>query len=41
VQDGFEGELTGHNIEVGVVGPDRQFRVLTPEQVQDYLQEVE
>ena len=41
LKDGFEGELTGHNIEVGVVGEDRKFRVLTPEQVQDYLKEAE
>lgn len=41
LQDGFEGELTGHNIEVGILGPDRKFKVLTPEQVQDYLHEAE
>ena len=35
------GELTGENIEVGIVGEDRKFRVLTPAEVNDYLQEVE
>lgn len=35
------GELTGENIEVGIVGEDRKFRVLTPAEVTDYLQEVE
>jgi hypothetical protein len=35
------GELSGDNIEVAVVGEDRKFRVLTPAEVQDYLQEVE
>ena len=35
------GELSGDNIEVAVVGEDRKFRVLTPAEVSDYLQEVE
>ncbi len=35
------GELSGNNIEVSVVGEDRKFRVLSPAEVQDYLQEVE
>jgi hypothetical protein len=35
------GELSGDNIEVAVVGEDRVFRVLTPAEVTDYLQEVE
>lgn len=35
------GELSGDNIEVAVVGEDRKFRVLTPTEVTDYLQEVE
>ena len=35
------GELSGENIEVAVVSDDRKFRVLTPAEVQDYLQEVE
>ena len=35
------GELSGDNIEVAVVGEDRVFRVLTPAEVSDYLQEVE
>lgn len=38
---GPAGELSGDNIEVAVVGEDRKFRVLTPAEVQDYLQEVE
>ncbi|CAG9463321.1 unnamed protein product [Pedinophyceae sp. YPF-701] len=41
LKEGFEGELTGHNVEVGVVGEDRKFRVLTPAEVSDYLREVE
>jgi len=39
LREGFEGEMTGSNIEVGIVGKDRKFRLLTPEQIQDYLDE--
>lgn len=39
LKEGFDGQLTGDNIEVAVVGPDRKFRVLTPAEVADYLQE--
>lgn len=35
------GELTGDNIEVGIVGEDKKFRVLTPSEISDYLREVE
>lgn len=31
LKEGFEGEVSGHNIEVGVISPDRQFSVLTPD----------
>ena len=41
LKEGFEGELTEHNIEVGVIGEDRKFRVLTPAEVRDYLDEAE
>ncbi|KAL4436598.1 hypothetical protein ABPG75_003737 [Micractinium tetrahymenae] len=41
LKEGFEGELSGDNIEVAVVGEDRKFRVLTPAEVTDYLAEVE
>eukprot|EP01113_Clastostelium_recurvatum_P035664 TRINITY_DN499_c0_g2_i1.p1 TRINITY_DN499_c0_g2~~TRINITY_DN499_c0_g2_i1.p1 ORF type:complete len:234 (-),score=68.72 TRINITY_DN499_c0_g2_i1:48-749(-) len=37
LKDGFEGQMTEHNIELGIIGPDRQFRVLTTAQVKDYL----
>ncbi|KAL7464275.1 hypothetical protein ACHAXS_004614 [Conticribra weissflogii] len=40
LREGFEGEMDGHNIEVGVVSKsDGKFRLLTPEQIQDYLDE--
>lgn len=41
LKEGFEGQVSGANIEVGVIGRDRKFRVLTEAEVQDYLQEVE
>jgi 20S proteasome subunit alpha 2 len=39
LRESYEGEMNEHNIEVGVIGPDRVFRVLTPEEVKDYLEE--
>jgi len=39
LKEGFEGVVTKDNIEIGVVGADRVFRVLTPAEVQDYLDE--
>lgn len=39
LREGFEGEMTADNIEVGVVKKDGKFQVLTPAQIQDYLDE--
>lgn len=40
LREGFEGEMTCKNIEVGIVSSsDGVFRTLTPEQIQDYLDE--
>lgn len=41
LKEGFEGQISGSNIEVAIVGEDRKFRVLTPSEVSDYLEEVE
>eukprot|EP00936_MAST-01D_sp_MAST-1D-sp1_P001132 g1132.t1 len=41
LRDGFEGEMTENNIEVGIIGEDRKFRVLTAAEVKDYLEEAE
>lgn len=41
LKEGFEGAMNEHNIEIGVVGEDRKFRVLTPAEIKDYLSEVE
>jgi len=35
------GELSGDNVEVSIVGTDGKFKVLSAEEVSDYLREVE
>lgn len=40
LREGFEGEMNGRNVEVGVVSKaDGKFRLLTPAEIQDYLDE--
>jgi len=39
LRESYEGEMTEHNIEVAVVAADKKFRVLTPQEVRDYLDE--
>lgn len=39
LREGFEGEMTAHNIQVATVRKDGKFTVLTPLQIQDYLDE--
>ena len=39
LRESYEGEMTEFNIEVGIVGADRVFRILTPQEVRDYLDE--
>jgi len=39
LRESYEGEMTKDNIEVGIVGEDKVFRVLSPQEVDDYLQE--
>ncbi|GAB4829512.1 hypothetical protein Ancab_019185 [Ancistrocladus abbreviatus] len=41
LKEGFEGQISGKNIEIGIIGTDRKFRVLTPAEIDDYLGEVE
>jgi len=44
LKEGFEGQISSENIEVGIVGgagDGNIFRVLTPAEVKDYLDEVE
>jgi 20S proteasome subunit alpha 2 len=39
LRESYEGEMTANNIEVAVVDSSRVFRILTPEEVRDYLEE--
>ena len=39
MREGFEGEMNEHNIELAVIGEDRVFKVLTPSEIKDYLDE--
>ena len=41
LKEGFEGQISGDNVEIGIVGEDRKFRVLSSSEVADYLSEVE
>jgi len=41
LREGFEGEMTEHNIEVAVIGEDRVFTQLSPAEIRDYLDEAE
>jgi len=40
MKEGFEGSIDENNIEIGVIGPDRKFRILSTAEVKDYVQEV-
>jgi 20S proteasome subunit alpha 2 len=41
LKEGFEGQISGKNIEIGIIDEKRIFKVLTPAEVDDYLAEVE
>ncbi|KAF9594620.1 hypothetical protein IFM89_034242 [Coptis chinensis] len=41
LKEGFEGQISSKNIEIGIIGNDKTFRVLTPAEIDDYLAEVE
>jgi len=41
LKESFEGAMDENNIEIGVVGEDRKFRILSAAEVKDYLSEVE
>ncbi len=41
LKEGFEGQLSSNNIEVGIIGADKKFRILSQAEVADYLLEVE
>ncbi|KAL7560883.1 hypothetical protein ACA910_008167 [Epithemia clementina (nom. ined.)] len=39
LREGFEGEMMAHNIQVATVRKGGKFTILTPQQIQDYLDE--
>jgi len=39
LRESYEGEMTENNIEVAIIGEDRVFKILTPSEVKDYLEE--
>lgn len=41
LKEGFEGQVTENNIEIGVIGEDMVFKTLTPAETKDYLTELE
>jgi len=41
LKEGFEGQIGADNIEIGIVGEDGAFRVLTAAEVADYLAETD
>lgn len=41
LKESFEGEMSGDNIEVGIVGPDLKFRFLSPSEVEAHLRTVQ
>jgi len=41
LKEGFEGEMNETNIELGIIGEDKKFRILTSAQVKDYIGEIE
>ena len=41
LKEGFEGAMNHENIEVGIVGADKKFKVLSPAEIKDYRGEVE
>ena len=44
LKDSFEGELTSKNIELGIIresDPNKEFKLLSQQEIKDYLREVE
>ena len=39
MREGYEGEMNENNIELAIIGEDRKFRIITPAEVRDYLDE--
>eukprot|EP01101_Sappina_pedata_P013346 TRINITY_DN9611_c0_g1_i1.p1 TRINITY_DN9611_c0_g1~~TRINITY_DN9611_c0_g1_i1.p1 ORF type:complete len:235 (+),score=103.19 TRINITY_DN9611_c0_g1_i1:13-717(+) len=41
LKEGFDGQMNEKNIEVGIIGPDKRFKVLSAAELKDYLGEVQ
>ena len=41
MKEGFEGQMDSTNIEVGVVREDKKFKILTPKEIKEYLDELQ
>ena len=42
LKEGFDGEMNSENIQVGIVdNKTKEFRILTPAEVKDYLEETD
>ncbi|KAL6878409.1 hypothetical protein ACP4OV_012579 [Aristida adscensionis] len=41
LKEGFEGQISSNNIEIGISRSDREFKVLSPAEIKDFLEEVE
>ena len=41
MKEGFEGSMSENNIEVGIIQEDHVFRLLSKQEVKDYLDEIE
>ncbi|ONM25246.1 hypothetical protein ZEAMMB73_Zm00001d006848 [Zea mays] len=37
----YEGQISSNNIEIGIIRADREFKVLSPSEIKDFLEEVE
>ena len=37
LKEGFEGQMTEDNVEIGICNAEKGFRRLTPQEVKDYL----
>lgn len=41
LKEGMEGAISENNVEIGIVGEDKVFKLLTPQEVKEYLEEVQ
>ncbi|XP_062215450.1 proteasome subunit alpha type-2-like [Phragmites australis] len=41
LKEGYEGQISSNNIEIGIIRSDREFKVLSPAEIQDFTEEVE